>query len=68
MDQTPNISDGFYQLLGKVFYCSAMADKVIKAEEISKLNDLIEEHWQADGKPILASFYSCVNLSNYGLK
>lgn len=57
-----NNSDGFCQLLGKVFYCSAMADKVIKAEEISKLNELIEAHWKEDGKAILAAFYSCVNL------
>ncbi|RNC87744.1 MAG: hypothetical protein ED556_00715 [Winogradskyella sp.] len=35
-----NIS--FYQNLGKLFYAIAAADKVVKAEELTKLQELIE--------------------------
>gem|GEM_PF-6972794 len=52
----------FHQLLGKVFYAAAMADGVIKEEEVSRMNDLIVAQWEQDAQVIVDSFYLCVNL------
>jgi len=35
----------FYQQLGRVFYSIASADKVVRKEEIKKLNEIIKKHW-----------------------
>jgi hypothetical protein len=55
----------FSDLLGKIFYASAFADKVIKREEIERLNELLITEWQDER--ILLSFFECINL-NYDSK
>ena len=56
------ILNSFDQLLGKVFYCSAMADRVIKEEEVARLNELITEHWEEEGELIMDTFFRCINF------
>ena len=34
-----------YQLLGRVFYAAAQADKTVRPEEISKLKQIVKEDW-----------------------
>lgn len=50
------------QLLGKIFYAAAIADKVIREEEIIRMNDLIAENWKSEEEEILKSFYQCINF------
>lgn len=44
-----NVSDAtmmaFYQLLGRVFYAAAQADKMIHEEEVKALKQLVRERW-----------------------
>lgn len=35
----------FYQLLGRVFYATAQADKVIRPEEVSELKQIVKNVW-----------------------
>ncbi len=35
----------FYQLLGRVFYAAAQADKVVREEEVETLKKLVREIW-----------------------
>lgn len=62
MEKPSETSDKINQLLGKIFYSAAMADRVIKEEEVSKLNDIISKSWKYEEELILKSFYSCINL------
>lgn len=50
------------QLLGKIFYAAAIADKVIREDEIIRMNELIVENWKKEEEEILKSFYQCLNL------
>lgn len=58
-----NKTSSFDQLLGKIFFGAAHADNVVKQEEISRMNELLEEHWKDDMEKILESFYLCLNLN-----
>ena len=44
-----NVSDAtmmaFYQLLGRVFYAAAQADKMIHEEEVKALKQLVRKRW-----------------------
>lgn len=51
----------FSDLLGKIFYAAAFADKVIRPEEIKMLQSLIDEDWKDER--ILQSFFECINLN-----
>lgn len=55
----------FSDLLGKIFYAAAFADKVIRHEEIEVLPEVINQYWEDER--ILKEFYECVNL-NYDAK
>ena len=35
----------FYQLLGRIFYATAQADKIIRPEEISELKQIVKDSW-----------------------
>lgn len=35
----------FYQLLGRVFYAAAQADKVVREEEVAAMKKLVRERW-----------------------
>ena len=35
----------FYQLLGRIFYATAQADKVIRPEEITELKQMVKDVW-----------------------
>ena len=56
--------EDFYKLVGRVCYCAAKADKVIKVEEIDKMNDLLFDYWSENRQVILDSFYLSIN-ENY---
>lgn len=56
-----NCPDHFSDLLGKIFYASAFADRSIRKEEIEKLNELIQTDWQEER--IISTFFECVNLN-----
>lgn len=51
----------FVDLLGKVFYAAAKADKTIKTEEIERFNEMIESEWHED-YGISKAFYHCINI------
>lgn len=53
--------DHFSDLLGKIFYGAAFADKVIRAEEVNALQELIAADWKEER--ILQSFFECINLN-----
>ena len=53
----------FEELLGKIFYSAANADKVIKSEEIARFTDMIADFWKEDYDAISRSFFECINLS-----
>ncbi|PRX44073.1 hypothetical protein [Salegentibacter salegens] len=38
-------TEGFYQNIGMLFYAIAASDKVVQAEEIKTLNDLVQKKW-----------------------
>lgn len=54
----------FHLLLGKIFYAAAIADKVIKEDEIEKLNELLMDYWSDGYQEISDGFFRCVN-GNY---
>jgi hypothetical protein len=35
----------FYQLLGRIFFASAQADKVVQPEEVSELKQIVKDVW-----------------------
>ena len=39
------LNEEFYQHIGMVFYAIAASDKVVRAEEIKTLKDLVKEKW-----------------------
>lgn len=51
----------FSDLLGKLFFAAAFADKEIRPEEIEKMNELIETEWK--NTRIQDAFYNCVNMN-----
>lgn len=53
----------FEELLGKIFYSAAKADKVIKSEEIERFTELIADFWKDDFDAISRSFYECINVN-----
>lgn len=61
------LDDRFHLLVGKICYAAAKADKVIKSEEIVKLNDLLMDYWAEHYQMISDEFYRCVN-ANYDEK
>ncbi|MCM4158706.1 hypothetical protein FHG64_03650 [Antarcticibacterium flavum] len=38
-------AETFYQNLGKLFYAIAAADKVVRAEEVAALKEIVEKEW-----------------------
>lgn len=61
MDQERN--DSFHALIGKIYYAAAKADKVIKSDEISKMNDLLMDYWAEHYQLISDEFYRCININ-----
>lgn len=51
----------FVEILGKVFYAAAKADKTIKAEEIERFNEMIDSEWHQDSG-ISKAFFHCINI------
>ena len=47
----------FYQLLGRIFYATAQADKVIRPEEVSELKQIIKNVW-LDADNVIDQFNS----------
>ena len=45
METKDNTLVSFYQLLGRVFYATAQADKVIRPEEVSELKHIVKNVW-----------------------
>ncbi len=45
MDYTQQITNKFYQTLGKLFYAVAMADKNVRPIEVKKLQEAVRVHW-----------------------
>lgn len=45
MFYSEEIGNQFYQQLGKLFYVMAMADKVVRPDEVSKLREDIRKYW-----------------------
>lgn len=35
----------FYQQIGKIFYCIAISDKIVREEEIFELKKIVKTHW-----------------------
>lgn len=46
MEHTEQTMLSFYQILGRVFYGIAAADKVVRTEEVEKLKELVRNEWE----------------------
>lgn len=55
------------ELLGKIFYASAMIDGAMKEDEVVRLNQLLREDWASSENQIIEAFCSCIN-TGYDVK
>lgn len=47
MDINKKLAHRFYQNLGKLFYAIAAVDGSVRAEELDRLNKIVEREWQS---------------------
>ena len=45
LSKKQSLNEEFYSSIGKLFYAVAASDKVVRAEEIRTLKELVKEKW-----------------------